>query len=107
MEPSQVQSILLSSPTFVGFSEDEVGVIAAAGEVVHVPDGLELIREGESGHAAYLVLGGSADVSKKGPDTGQSFHLATVEAGQILGEVGLLLAQPAHAAPVALKGSDS
>ncbi len=91
MEPNDVKQVLAASPTFVGFNEAEIGVIAEAGEVKEVASGENLIEEGGAGHSAYLVLSGDGDVYKKGPETGKQHHLARVEAGQILGEIGLLL----------------
>jgi len=91
MEPNDVKQALATSPTFVGFDEAELEVIAAAGVVKQVVSGENLIDEGGAGHSAYVVLGGDGDVYKKGPETGKQHHLAKVEAGQILGEIGLLL----------------
>ena len=91
MELNDVKQVLAASPTFVGFTETELEVIAKAGEVKQVASGQNLIDEGGAGHSAYVVLSGDGDVYKTGPDTGKEHHLAKVEAGQILGEIGLLL----------------
>ena len=91
MKLEEVKEVLASSPTFAGFDDAEIEEIAKAGQVSTVESGTNLIDEGDAGSAAYVVLGGTGDVYKKGPDTGKDHHLAKVEPGQILGEIGLLL----------------
>jgi CRP-like cAMP-binding protein len=91
MELNDVKQVLASSPTFVGFSDAEIEVIAKAGQVQQVGSGENLIEEGGAGHSAYIVLSGDGDVFKRGPESGKQHHLAKVESGQILGEIGLLL----------------
>jgi CRP-like cAMP-binding protein len=103
MELNEVKQVLSTSPTFVGFSDEELGDIAQAGRIRQVPNGKNLIDEGDSGRAAFVVLGGTGDVFKLGPDTGKQHHLATVEPGQILGEIGLLLE---HSRSATIKAGD-
>lgn len=103
MELQQVKEVLSASPSFTGFDDAEIEEIARAGDVTSVDAGHVLIDEGGSGRSAYVVLGGSGDVYKKGPETGKDHHLAKVEPGQILGEIGLLLE---HSRSATIKAGD-
>ncbi|MEM7244912.1 MAG: cyclic nucleotide-binding domain-containing protein [Acidobacteriota bacterium] len=94
------RSAMEASPLFANLSTKELDELIAAGYVAEIEPGQVLMREGEVGDSASLMLRGAADVLKKGQD-GIDHHWARVNAGEVLGEIGLLLAEERTATVVA------
>ncbi len=94
------RSAMEASPLFASLSTKELDELIGAGYVAELEPGQVLMREGESGDSASLVLRGEADVLKRGKD-GIDHHWARVKAGEVLGEIGLLLAGERTATVVA------
>lgn len=65
-----------------------------------VPSGMVLAREGESGIAAYLIISGRVQVTKRGTD-GAATTLAELGEGEIFGEMALVTESPRVATIVA------
>ena len=73
---------------------------------LHLPrqafaDGQLIIREGDTGEAAYIIVSGRCRAFRK-TDQGEE-TLQTMEAGDVFGEVALLLDEPRAASVVALE----
>jgi cAMP-dependent protein kinase regulator len=77
---------------FSGLSRDERHGVMESFRVVTFSAGQELIREGVHGPGLFLLLGGSASVSKQA--SGERVHLATLKGGDVCGEISLLGDQP-------------
>lgn len=73
--------------TFPGASTSELATIVAAGYVVSVPQGWSLIWDRTPAEKAYVVLEGSVEV-RRGEQV-----VATLEAGEVIGEVAILKRQ--------------
>ncbi len=69
---------------FSSLNKKELGLISRASEVIKVPEGTDIVREGEIGHEFYLILDGTAVVRRNGR------KVATLEAGDYFGEMALL-----------------
>jgi CRP-like cAMP-binding protein len=80
MNPSLVTSI----PLFSGIARRHHGEVAALADVVDVPAGAVLTREGELAREAFVVIDGSADVHVGG------VRVSTVGRGSLVGELGLV-----------------
>ena len=61
-------------------------------EEVDFDEGTVLMSEGERGSEVFVVVRGRLDVSRRGDG-----NLATVDAGQVVGEIALLSNQPRSA----------
>ena len=72
--------------------------ILAATQPRSIPAGSALFREGEEGSGLFLLLKGSVEVVKQGPN-GQTQQLATVDASSVLGELSLV-SERRHSATV-------
>jgi CRP/FNR family transcriptional regulator, cyclic AMP receptor protein len=68
---------------------------AKRAEEVHVPAGKALVTEGETGHEFFVILGGTARVTRHGR------KLATLGVGASFGELALLEKAPRNATVVA------
>jgi ABC-type bacteriocin/lantibiotic exporter with double-glycine peptidase domain/CRP-like cAMP-binding protein len=75
---------LQDTPLGASFTAAELPRLRAIGERLELPAGMLMFREGDPGHAAYLVLGGRVGVTLKGVEG----YLNVVKPGELLGEVG-------------------
>jgi cAMP-dependent protein kinase regulator len=92
-------NLTATHPFFTSFSKDERHRVMEQFVPVSFSEGDELILEGEAGPGLFLLLGGSADVSK---DAGEErVHLATLRAADLCGEMSLIYDQPTSANVIA------
>jgi hypothetical protein len=75
-------------PLFAGLPQERFDLLARNAQVVAVPAGVDLIREGETGHVFYAIAAGEVEISKKGR------RVATERAGGVFGEIALLRGIP-------------
>jgi hypothetical protein len=75
------EQILAGVPLFAGIDSRE---LASAGEVISVPPGESLVREGEPGDRFYVLLDGEVQVTIGGRS------VRTLAAGDWFGEIALL-----------------
>lgn len=86
---------LAQIPFFAGCSTKELQLISAASVELSVVAGQVLVREGEAGHESFVIISGSATVTRDGQTIGP------LEAGDIVGELSLLTGAPRVASVVA------
>jgi CRP-like cAMP-binding protein len=82
-------------PLFAACSRKDLQLVARRAEDVRVPAGKTLVSEGETGHEFFVVLEGSARVSRQGR------KIASIGAGGSFGELALLEKAPRNATVVA------
>ena len=88
---------------FAGLEEDVLGEVAPFVEGLTFCNGDYLFFEGTDGDALYAIEQGAVQVSKLiDPHTGSQKVLATLCAGEIVGEMSLFDAQPRSATAMAL-----
>jgi CRP/FNR family cyclic AMP-dependent transcriptional regulator len=78
-------------PLFATLSKKDLAAIAGRAELVSVPSGAWLAKEGEPGIACYVLLSGAASVRKKGR------KIANLGPGDVLGEMSLIDGLPRSA----------
>jgi CRP-like cAMP-binding protein len=91
MDPAR----LLAVPLFAGLSEGEAKRLAAFATENSVPAGELLVREGEFSTELIAIEEGTADVVRNGT------RIASLGAGDVVGEIGLLRREPRNADVVA------
>lgn len=69
---------------FASLNKKELGLVAKASDVLTVPAGTDIVKEGEIGHEFYLIASGSAVVKRNGR------KVATLGPGGYFGEMALL-----------------
>jgi CRP-like cAMP-binding protein len=90
---------LRKSPIFQGLSDEELKQLMDMAEPVRLRAGDLLIRQGEAGDAAYVLLHGDFEVQKQ---SGQSLIKIDVRnPGDVVGEMALLSRTPRSASIVA------
>ena len=91
MDPARLKKI----PVFADLSEEELGHIAALAAEVSVPDGKELVREGDYSYDVLAIEEGTARVERDGS------RLADLGPGDVVGEMGVLERSQRNATVVA------
>jgi len=80
MDPGRLKKI----PVFSDLSDEELANIAAVAAEVSVPEGKELVREGDYSYDVLAVEEGTAKVERHGE------LLADIGPGDVVGEMGVL-----------------
>jgi CRP-like cAMP-binding protein len=86
---------LAEVPLFSTLSRKELNLVAKRAEDIQVPAGKVLCSEGEMGNQYFVILSGTARVSRRGR------KVATVGTGTGFGELSLLDKHPRNATVVA------
>ncbi|MDZ4825070.1 MAG: cyclic nucleotide-binding domain-containing protein [Actinomycetota bacterium] len=82
-------------PLFSACSRKDLQLVARRAEDVRVPAGKELIREGETGHEFFVILDGTAKVTRHGR------RVNTLGPGAAFGELAMLEKAPRNATVIA------
>ncbi len=75
----------------------------AAGDVISIPKGTVLVKQGEQGNCAYLLLGGKMGVYRQGKN--EMIPLGEVVPVNIIGELAILNSVPRTATVIAIEDS--
>lgn len=86
--------LLAGVKLFSSLNKKELGLVSRASDVIDVPAGTEIVKEGEVGHEFYLILRGVATVRRNGR------KIATLGPGSYFGEMSLLDKGPRSATVV-------
>ena len=81
-------------PLFAALSRPQLDVLTRTADIVEVPAGTELIREGDSGHEFFAIAEGEVEISQGGTpiateQAGDVFHLCGVNEGDFISRSGL------------------
>jgi signal transduction histidine kinase len=87
-ESKDVVETLRKAPFFAGLPEPDLTRLVEMSEIVSVPEGEVVIEEGSIGDAAYVVLEGELEVSKRAWQ--QEMVISVRLPGELLGEMSLL-----------------
>jgi CRP/FNR family transcriptional regulator, cyclic AMP receptor protein len=91
MDPARLKMI----PVFVDLSDEQRDHIAALAAEVSVPEGKELVREGDYSYDVLAIEEGTASVDRHGE------HIAELGPGDVFGEMGVLKREQRNATVVA------
>ena len=80
--------VLANVPLFAGLSKKELSQVASIADELDFRAGKTLIREGDPGREFFIMLEGSAEVTRGGK------QIATRKAGDFFGEVALMCDRP-------------
>ena len=82
-------------PMFSALSHRELNLVARRAEDVTVPAGKVLVSEGETGQQFFVIMDGTAKLTRRG------HKIATLGPGDFFGELALLNKHPRNATAVA------
>jgi CRP/FNR family transcriptional regulator, cyclic AMP receptor protein len=80
VDPARLRKI----PVFSDLDDEELSHIAALAAEVSVPEGKELVREGDYSYDVLAIEEGTASVERDGE------HVADLGPGDVVGEMGVL-----------------
>ncbi len=95
MKPEEIktwESFLKRTPLFSGLSIEDLGKLAARLQLLSLPKGATLFRQGDESDALYLIVSGHAR-RYRGKD-GQETLVAYLGRGDVVGETGMLTSAP-------------
>jgi len=96
---------LRKSPLFEGLSDQELQHLVDNAEPVSLRSGEPLMKQGEAGNSAYVVISGGFEIQKQsGPSV---IRIDVRNPGEIIGEMALLSNAPRSATVVALCDSET
>lgn len=96
LHAASVRRRLEASPLFAGFAAQSLDALTASAEVVTLPAGRTLFRQGDVSDDLYLLVRGAAYVLAEQPD-GEPKILDEVGGGALLGEIAMLSGEPRSA----------
>ena len=83
--------LIKAVPLFAGLSKTELGHVARLADEIAVPEGKELIAEGDRGRQFFVLVEGSATVRRRGR------RVNTMGPGDFFGEIALVSDRPTTA----------
>lgn len=86
---------LATVPLFTQCSKHDLGEIARFVDEITVEEGRELITEGDVGHEAFVIVDGTASVTRDGK------RIADIGPGAVFGEMALIDRAPRNASVIA------
>ena len=89
--------LLAQVPLFSACSRKDLGLVARRADEIEVEAGKVLITEGTHGHEFFVIMDGTADVTRS------NTKVATLGPGASFGELALLDKEPRNATVVATK----
>lgn len=92
--------LLKRIPLFSGCSKSELRALASSADELDLRDGTVLTREGRPGREFFVLISGTAQVTKDGKE------IAQLGAGQWFGEIALLTNAPRTATVTATSALD-
>ena len=78
-------------PLFASASKQELAEIASIADEIDLPEGKVLIQEGDTGREFFVLIDGTAEVSRGGK------KVATIGPGDFFGEIALISKTPRNA----------
>lgn len=100
-----LRNLTATHPFFSSLSREQRHKVGDLFKIVNFRAGHPLIKEATKGPGLFLLLGGSAEVSKAG--AGDRVHLATLKGGDLCGEMSLLGDSPTTATVTAAEDMEA
>jgi CRP-like cAMP-binding protein len=81
-------TLIQTVPLFADRPNRELDLISSIADIVDVPAGKELMREGDRGREFFALVSGTAEVTRRDK------HLSTLNPGDFFGEIALVSRMP-------------
>lgn len=101
---ARIEAVLAATPVFRGLDDAELAEVAGLAEAFDLPAGEVLFRQGERAEQLYVLEAGRMDVVARLPGK-REMLLSRVGAGDVLGELSLVVGGPRTASARAIEGT--
>lgn len=105
MADGSVLGLLRGIELFEVLDDASLEKLAAGGELIHVPGGEVLLREGDQSDALFVVASGRMQVFVAAP-AGEDLLVGEIGRGEVIGEMGVLAGEPRSATVRALRDTN-
>lgn len=103
MDIQRETEVLGKVPLFSKLEQSKLKLLAFTSELQTYEDGDTVFSEGEAADCAFVILDGEADIYAKTQTDGGHVIVGTLQANQLLGELGVLTSSP-RSATIRAKG---
>ncbi len=97
MDIQRETEALSKVPLFSKLEQSKLKLLAFTSELQTYEDGEVVFKEGEAADCAFVILDGEADIYAKTKTDGGQVIVGTLQANQLLGELGVLTSSPRSA----------
>jgi len=96
---NQLEFVIPMKQTYLfnELNDEEMRHILAISKVIEVRKNTSIFQEGEVEHDVYLIIKGKVEVLKRDEKSGISYQIATLGAGELVGEMALIDFSPRSA----------
>lgn len=101
-----IEELLARTPIFAALSREQLSTLARLVVRRTFPPGAVIMREGDTDAALYVIASGRVSVGKKSSATGADVQVATLGAGDFVGDMTLLDGGPRSATVTAISATD-
>ncbi len=95
--------VLQAMPLFRALTTEQLKTLIVGATEHDFPTGHVVIRQGETGHAVYIILTGRVRIVESVPDSPVEMFLGELGNGEIFGELGILRERPRSASVLTLE----
>src|SRR5215510_5619296 len=100
---SDYSEILRSIPLFRTLTPAQVDAVLASSTEQVFPNGHVIVRQGEPGNSAFIIISGRVRIVEAVPDSPIEMFLGELGMGEVFGELGILRERPRAASVLALE----
>ena len=100
---SDYSEILRSIPLFRALTPAQVDSLLASSTQQVFPNGHVIVRQGEPGNSAFIIISGRVRIVEAVPDSPIEMFLGELGMGEVFGELGILRERPRSASVLALE----
>ena len=96
-----LETVLSRVPLFINLPHEELARVAEIGQYISVGKGQTVFLENDPGDTAYVILVGQVDIWRAGTEDTADVVLASLQSGEVFGELALIDGEPRSASAVA------
>jgi diguanylate cyclase (GGDEF)-like protein len=100
---SDYSELLRSIPLFRALTPAQVDTLLASSTEEVFPNGHVIVRQGEPGNSAFIIISGRVRIVEAVPDSPIEMFLGELGMGEVFGELGILRERPRAASVLALE----
>ncbi|MBM84765.1 MAG: hypothetical protein CMM47_01920 [Rhodospirillaceae bacterium] len=101
-----IKTVLSRVPLFANLPAEELARLTEIGQYISIGEGQTVFLEDDPGDTAYIILEGRVNILRAGTVDGADVVLASLQPGEVFGELALIDGKPRSASAVALENCE-